>query len=171
MFHAFWGILKRHIFASSNSFLTSEKKIQIDHDWQISHVQSHDIAIIFEATMVLNHSSLKKWYFCILHLKNYMIKALKWIKPGSVANDNSFLVIKFCVIQKFCKTRPDTRPIPVADGWAGAEMCILPLFDSMVTDRRTDGRTDGWTDGWTDGRMDGRMDGRTKPLIKLRVRN
>ena len=34
--------------------------------------------------------------------KNYMIKALKWIKPGSVANDNRFLMIKFCVIQKFC---------------------------------------------------------------------
>ena len=38
------------------------------------------------------------------------------------------------------KTRPDTRP-PVADGWAGAEMRVFPLFDSMVTDRPTDGRT------------------------------
>ena len=35
-------------------------------------------------------------------------------------------------------TRPDTRP-PVADGWAGAEMCVFPLFDSCL---RTDGRTD-----------------------------
>ena len=40
-------------------------------------------------------------------------------------------------------TRPDTRPIPVADGWAGAEMRGFPLFDSSVTDRRTDQRTDG----------------------------
>ena len=39
------------------------------------------------------------------------------------------------------KTRPDTRP-SVADGWAGAEMRVFPLFDSMVTDGRTDGRTD-----------------------------
>ena len=38
-------------------------------------------------------------------------------------------------------TRPDTRPIPVADGWAGAEMRVFPLFDSMVTDGPTDGRT------------------------------
>ena len=54
------------------------------------------------------------------------------------------------------KTRPDTRPIPVADGWAGAEMRVLPLFDSCSpTDRRTDGPTDG----------------RTKALIELRVRN
>ena len=30
-----------------------------------------------------------------------MIKALKQIKPGFVANDNKFLVIKFCVIQIF----------------------------------------------------------------------
>ena len=30
-----------------------------------------------------------------------------------------------------------TRP-SVADGWAGAEMRVLPLFDSMVTDGRTD---------------------------------
>ena len=48
------------------------------------------------------------------------------------------------------KTRPDTRP-SVADGWAGAEMRVFPLFDSMVTDGPTDGRT--------------------KPLIELRVRN
>ena len=26
------------------------------------------------------------------------------------------------------ETRPDTRP-PVADGWAGADMRIFPLFD------------------------------------------
>ena len=44
------------------------------------------------------------------------------------------------------ETRPDTRPIPVADGWAGAEMRVFPLFDSSVTDRRTDGPTDGRTD-------------------------
>ena len=47
-------------------------------------------------------------------------------------------------------TRPDTQP-SVADGWAGAEMRVLPLFDLMVTDGPTDGRT--------------------KPLIELRVRN
>ena len=44
------------------------------------------------------------------------------------------------------QTRPNTRP-SVADGWAGAEMRVFPLFDLMVTDR------------WT------------KPLIELRVRN
>ena len=54
------------------------------------------------------------------------------------------------------KTRPDTRPIPVADGWAGAEMRVFTLFDSCSrTDQQTDGRTDG----------------RTKALIELRVRN
>ena len=37
------------------------------------------------------------------------------------------------------KTRPDTRPIPVADGWAGLEMRVFTLFDSCS---RTDGRTD-----------------------------
>ena len=52
------------------------------------------------------------------------------------------------------ETRPDTRP-SVADGWAGAEMRVFPLFDSIITDRQTDGR----------------MDGRTKPLIDLDVRN
>ena len=46
-------------------------------------------------------------------------------------------------------TRPDTRP-SVADGWAGADMHILPLFDSMVTDGPTDRRTDGRTVGRTD---------------------
>ena len=43
--------------------------------------------------------------------------------------------------------------------WAGAEMRVFPLFDSMVTDQRMDGRTDR------------RTDARTKPLIELRVRN
>ena len=47
------------------------------------------------------------------------------------------------------RTRPDTRP-PVADGWAGAEMRVFPLFNSSVTDRRTDGPTNGRTDGRTD---------------------
>ena len=42
--------------------------------------------------------------------------------------------------------------IPVADGWAGAEMRGFTLFDSCTpTDRRTDRRTDGGTDGRTDG--------------------
>ena len=35
------------------------------------------------------------------------------------------------------KTRPDTRP-SVADGWAGAEMRVFPLFNSSVTDGPTD---------------------------------
>ena len=39
------------------------------------------------------------------------------------------------------ETRPDTRP-SVADGWAGAEKRVFPLFDSMVTGGRTDGPTD-----------------------------
>ena len=34
-------------------------------------------------------------------------------------------------------TRPDTRPIPVADGWAEAEMHVFPLFNSSVTGGRT----------------------------------
>ena len=42
-------------------------------------------------------------------------------------------------------TRPDTRP-SVADGWAGAEMRVFPLFDSMVTDGPTDRPTDRRTD-------------------------
>ena len=53
-------------------------------------------------------------------------------------------------------TRPDTQPIPVADGWAGAEMRVFTLFNWCS---RTNGPTDG------------RTDGRTKPLIELRVRN
>ena len=56
-------------------------------------------------------------------------------------------------------TRPDTRPIPVADGWAGAEMRVFPLFDSSVTDQPTNQPTDR------------RTDGRTKPLIESLVRD
>ena len=38
-------------------------------------------------------------------------------------------------------TKPDTWP-PVADGWAGAEIAVFPLFNSSVTDGPTDRRTD-----------------------------
>ena len=30
------------------------------------------------------------------------------------------------------ETRPDTQP-PVADGWAGADMRVFPLFDSTIS--------------------------------------
>ena len=43
---------------------------------------------------------------------------------------------------KYKVTRPDTRPIPVADGWAGAEMRVFPLSDSITMDRPTDQPTD-----------------------------
>ena len=39
-----------------------------------------------------------------------------------------------------------TRP-SVADGWAGAEMRVFPLFNSITTDRPTDQPTDQRTDG------------------------
>ena len=55
------------------------------------------------------------------------------------------------------RTRPDTRP-PVADGWAGAEMRVFPLFQL-----ERDGPTNQPTDQPTDGQ--------TKPLTELRVRN
>ena len=44
-------------------------------------------------------------------------------------------------IDSLAVTRPDTRP-SVADGWAGAEMRVFPLFNSITTDRPTNGRTD-----------------------------
>ena len=50
----------------------------------------------------------------------------------------------------FAKTRPDTRP-PVADGWAGAELRVFPLFDSITsTDQPTDRPTNRPTDQRTD---------------------
>ena len=39
-------------------------------------------------------------------------------------------------------TRPDTRPMPVADGWAGAEMRVFALSQLDHHDQQTD----GWTD-------------------------
>ena len=56
------------------------------------------------------------------------------------------------------KTRLDTRPIPVADGWARAEMRVFTLSNSITMTRRTDQRTNGPTDQ--------RTNGRTKPLIE-----
>ena len=52
--------------------------------------------------------------------------------PGSKARG------LFIQNRKNVKTRPDTRPTPDADGWAGAEMRVFPLSDSIITDRQTD---------------------------------
>ena len=40
------------------------------------------------------------------------------------------------------RTRPDTRPIPVANVWAGAKMRLFTLSNSITTDQWTNGRTD-----------------------------
>ena len=64
------------------------------------------------------------------------------------------------------RTRPDTRPISVADRWAWAEMSFHPSR-LVFTDGRTNRRTEGRMDGWTDGRRDVRTAGQTKALIKL----
>ena len=50
------------------------------------------------------------------------------------------------VIANLRKTRPDTWPIPVADGWAGAEMHVFIVLDSCAG-------TDGPMDEQTDGQM------------------
>ena len=46
------------------------------------------------------------------------------------------------------ETRPDTRP-SVADGWAGGDMRVFPLFNSITTDQPTDQQTDRHGDLWT----------------------
>ena len=61
-------------------------------------------------------------------------------------------LIEIRMKRRCSETRLDTRPIPVADGWAGAKMRVFTLSNSITM---TDGRTDG----------------RTKPFIELRVRN
>ena len=53
------------------------------------------------------------------------------------------------------KTRRDTRPIPVADGWAGAKMRVSPL--SQLDD--------------LNGQTNRRTSRRTKPLIESLVRD
>ena len=59
-------------------------------------------------------------------------------------------------------TWPDTLPIPVADGWAGAEMHVFALFDSYS-------RTDGPTDGRTNRQMDKASYRVASPLLKTDV--
>ena len=43
-----------------------------------------------------------------------------------------------------------SMPIPTADGWAGAEMRVFALSNSITTDQRTNGPTDQRTDRRTD---------------------
>ena len=51
--------------------------------------------------------------------------------------------------KKIRKTRPGTRPI-VVDGWAGVEMRVVKLSNSIIMDGLTDYRMDRWMDRWTD---------------------
>ena len=53
-------------------------------------------------------------------------------------------------------TRPDTRPIPVADGWAGAKMRVFALSQLDHPYGPTENRP---------------TDGRTKPFIESLVRD
>ena len=57
------------------------------------------------------------------------------------------LLFFFSLGTKNERKRPDTRPIPVADGWAGAQMRVFPLSDSITTDQPTDQPTNRRTDG------------------------
>ena len=61
-----------------------------------------------------------------------------------------------CVDLHDYKNKAGYTAIPVADGWAGAEMRVFTLLDLCIP-------TDQWTDGQTDGRL--------KVLTELRVRN
>ena len=58
--------------------------------------------------------------------------------------DASEIILKTTTVT-IIATRPDTRPIPVADGWAGAEMRVFALskLDDLYgpTDRPTDGQS------------------------------
>ena len=40
------------------------------------------------------------------------------------------------------RTRLDTRPIPIADGWAGSALRVFTLVYSIIMDGLTDQRTD-----------------------------
>ena len=71
------------------------------------------------------------------------------VSSNVVMPNTTFLPIKTALA---VGTRLDTRPIPVADGWAGAEIRVFTLSNSITM---TNGPTDG----------------RTKPLIELRVHN
>ena len=73
-----------------------------------------------------------------LALARYGFVRKKLIDKLDQENNETKLILR----QVIKKTRPDTRPIPVADGWAGAEMCVFTLSNSITTDRPTDGRTD-----------------------------
>ena len=58
----------------------------------------------------------------------------------------AFLEAKILSVETVTKTRPDTQPIPVADGWAGAEMRVFALSQldhHGPTDRPTKQPTDG----------------------------
>ena len=66
-----------------------------------------------------------------------------------------FSDLKYCPCPPACDwgrsvfslvTRADTRPIRVADGWAGVEMRVFRHLDLSVIDRRTNQPTKGQTD-------------------------
>ena len=69
-----------------------------------------------------------RWLRAICFVKNKIIE-----RQGCIT----------CVVVYIIRTRPDTRPISVADGCAGVEMRVFTLFDSCSqTNGRTDWRTD-----------------------------
>ena len=72
-----------------------------------------------------------------------LFKIRRWCAHKTAFETNLLILFYVYLVNEW--TRPDTRP-SVADGWAGAEMRVFSLFDSMVTDGPTNGRTNGRTD-------------------------
>ena len=90
--------------------------------------------VSWKNTIYFSHNSIFLVFF-FLHKKYFYFL-------GSSLVEKVILFLFYTLFRTHMQTRPDTRPIPVADGWAGAEMRVCPLLNLItMTDRLTDGLT------------------------------
>ena len=89
---------------------------------------SIDLNVYRQYSIASIHAWLRKLCLVLLlPLHTFKTQITTWHSPGDVNR----------------RTRPDTRPIPVADGWAGAEMRFFALSQLDDLYGPTEGPTDG----------------------------
>ena len=125
-------------------FFTNLDKIQVEKKEFYVFFKMAPIVIFylfsFRSSVHTKIEGYFSFYACemiIFYEQNLRCATLK-LRPNSLPRPRGR---KFIYLER---TRPDTRPKPVADGWAGAECAFSHI--STRAYRRTDGRTDGRTD-------------------------
>ena len=122
----------------------ASKDCKIDHKIATTRTHSHDISGPPKSLSIFKQTFPRK-STCHWHPREAPVARRSLLCHRSISSiSQSFHFLNLSYSKMFwLVTRSDTRPIPVLDGWAGAEM---RFFNPITTDWQTNGPKDGPTD-------------------------